>query len=401
MRVFAIALLVAASVQPALRSLVIEPAKANVQEEATMVFVAIATWSNGVRKNVSDKVAWSSGDGKVATVSGDGTVKVVGRGRVKIKATMGKLAARAELTVQPRPIRPATAQRVMEPFVVAIVPPTPVPQPEPQPEPQPQPRPAPPPFLRSVVLEPEVQSLREGESRQFKAWGRYSDGTVRDITDEAVWSSTDVGVATADYVGAVAARRYGTATIAATLDTHSGVAHMTVLPVIARIVIRPASFSIHHRARERLRAVAVLTDDSIQDITDRATWTSSDEAVALVRDGAIEGVAPGTATITVTYEELTASTPVTVAPLIESIAIQPQSASLAVGQIQQLTATATFSDGNTKDVTFTATWRTDSPAVRVSPSGLVTATAPGTATVKVRVGDVEGEARVDVASPPS
>ena len=416
MRTFVIACLIAAfaasgaSAQPALRSLVIEPAKATVDEGATMVFVAIATYSNGVRKNVSDQVKWSSGDGKVATVAADGTVQSVAHGTVRIKAAMGKISARANLTIRPRLARLAPVPQRMPalaPAVPALLPlppppPPPPPPPEPAPAPDPQPQPALPAVLQKIVIEPETESLNERESRRLKAWGRYSDGTVRDITEKAVWSSSDIGVARADYEGYVRAVRHGTATVAATLDTYSGVATMTVLPVMARIVIRPSDFSMRHRARERLRAVAIFTDDRMHDITDRATWTSSDERVVPVGDdGSIEGVAPGTATITATLDDFTASTVVTVEAMIESIAIQPQVASLAVGQAQQLGATATFSDGSTKDVTSTVRWSSDLPAVRVSPLGMITGMTPGSVMVRARVGEVEGTARVDVIPPPS
>lgn len=466
MPTFLLAVLIAA--QPALQSLVIDPPKATIEEGATTVFVAIGTYSNGGRKNVTDKVTWSSGDRGIATVAGDGTIQGVAHGTVTIRATVGKIAARAELTVQPRltsvrvdpsliVLAPgesyaftvrgrysdgraalladraswsiegdgaatldaggrATAVRKGSATVVATVRglhatarvlvgdvaapgvPAPAPEPEPALEPEPQPQRERPPVLQRVVIEPEADSLREYEAQRLTAWGRYSDGSVRDITHEAVWSSTDVRVARA-YDGTVVAVRYGTATIAATLDTYSGVAAMTVRPVVARIAIRPADLSLRHRARRHLEAFATLTDDSVEDITDRVTWTSSDERVASVRDGSIEGLAPGTAVITATFDDFRASAAVAVEPVIESIAIQPQVASLGVGQTQPLIATATLSDGSTKDVTLTARWSNDSPAVRVSPVGLVTAMAPGSAVVKVWFGDVEAEARIDVSPP--
>jgi len=410
MRALAIALLIA---QPALQSLAIEPSNGTLDEGVTTVFVAIGTYSNGVRKNLTDQVRWSSGDKKIATVAADGMVKGVAHGKVAIKARMGKIAARVELTVRSRlaiaqaPVAAARAVPQQPPqqppaFTTAATMPAfvPVPEPVPEPQPQPEPQPTPPPVLRKVVLEPEVESLPENGWRQFKAWGRYSDGTVRDITEKAVWSSTDIGVVRADYYGSVVAVRHGTATISATLDSYSGVAAMTVTPIVARIVIRPADLALRHRTRRRLQVISVLTDDTFYDVTDRVTWTSSDERVAVMSDdGSMEGVFPGTATITAALGDFRASMPITVEAVIESIAIQPQVASLTIGQIQQLLATATFSDGTTKDVTFTARWINGSSAVRVTPAGLVTAMAQGTAVVKVRVGDVVGEASVEVSGP--
>jgi len=331
-------------------------------------------------------------------VSDDGTVTGGAEGRVTIKATIGTISARAALTVQPRPVAaagepPAPVQRE------ETAPPPPPPVPEPILEPEPKPAPAP--VLKAIVLEPEKDSLPEGTARRFTAWGRYSDGTVRDITREAVWASSDVQVAHASLDGSVIGIRFGTATIAATLQSYSGAAAITVTPVVARIAVRPAELSLRHRARRRLDVVAILTDESRHDITDQVTWTSSDENVASVRDGEIEAIGPGTATITAAFDDFRAFVPVKVEPVVESVTIQPRVSSLAVGQLQPLIATARLSDGTTRDVTLTANWSCDSPAIRISPSGMITAVAPGVAVVTVRVDSAEGEARVEVTRPPS
>jgi hypothetical protein len=459
MRTFVMAALV-------LQSLAIEPLTATIEEGSKTVFVVIGRYANGARKNVSDQVIWSSSDGKIASVAADGTSQGIAPGKVKIKASIGKIAARAELTVQARltALRIDPAVTMLAPgesyafaargrysdgtaallteranwsvegdavkidasgratavgkgsaTIVAIVrgqratasvlvsegtaapargEVAEAPAAEPAPEPAPQP---PHPVLQKVVIEPEVDSLRERESRSLKAWGRYSDGTVRDITREAVWSSSDVQVARANFDGSVTALRFGTATIAATLDTYSGVAAMTVMPVVAHIAIRPANLSLRHRGTQRLRAIAVYTDNSVHDITDRAEWTSSDEGVASARDGVLVGTAPGSATVTAVFEDFRASAAVDVRAIVESISIQPQVASITIGQTQQLTAMATLSDGRTQDVSATAKWSCDSAAVRVSATGLVTAAMEGTAVVKVRMDDTESATTVNVS----
>ncbi len=63
-------------------------------------------------------------------------------------------------------------------------------------------------------------------------------------------------------------------------------------------------------------------------------------------------------------------------------------------QTVQLTATARYSDGATRDVTATAAWRSDNAAVAtVSGSGLVTAVGDGEATVVAELQGVAGTVR--------
>ncbi len=69
-------------------------------------------------------------------------------------------------------------------------------------------------------------------------------------------------------------------------------------------------------------------------------------------------------------------------------------------QTVQLTATARYSDGATRDVTATAAWRSDNAAVAtVSGSGLVTAVGDGEATVVAELQGVAGTVRLRVDLP--
>lgn len=73
------------------------------------------------------------------------------------------------------------------------------------------------------------------------------------------------------------------------------------------------------------------------------------------------------------------------------------STSLAPGETRQFLATATRSDGTNVDVTSTASWQSSSTSIAtVSPSGLVTAVAEGTADVSATYNGSRGSVRTDV-----
>lgn len=72
------------------------------------------------------------------------------------------------------------------------------------------------------------------------------------------------------------------------------------------------------------------------------------------------------------------------AATVVSVAISGAGGMSAAGQTRQLAATATMSDGTTKDVTSSATWVSSSTGVAtVSTSGVVTAVGAGSVTVTV------------------
>jgi uncharacterized protein YjdB len=373
------------TVRPLLTSLSLDPQSTTFLPGQSCSFKLRGVYSEGTVALLSDRAKWSvEGDGSAATIDASGTATAVREGTAMIVAAVGNLRAMARMRIgkTPAPLEarlPATAR-----------------SPKPVPSSSARSRPA---FVTSVSIEPMSRSLPERQTQQLTATGHYSDGTARDITRDAVWASSDVEVARVGTDGTVYGVRFGTATIAGTLETFSGVSMLTVTPIVVRLVLQPEALTIKHRATGQLSALAIWSNDATSDVTDRATWTSSDENVASVSSGSIQGIAPGSATITATMDDFRASAAITIEPLLQSIAIQPHAASLTIGQTQQLTAMATYSDGTTKDVTSNATWSNDSGSVSVSSTGLVTAAAEGTATVSVRLDSVSDAATITVSSP--
>ncbi len=78
---------------------------------------------------------------------------------------------------------------------------------------------------------------------------------------------------------------------------------------------------------------------------------------------------------------------------VTAISVTPQNASLAVGATQQFTATGTFSDGSQGNITSSATWTSsDVTVAKISPAGIATGVAEGTATITAAVGTINGSA---------
>ena len=63
--------------------------------------------------------------------------------------------------------------------------------------------------LNSIQLTPQSTVIPEGLTRQFFAIGTYSDGSVRDLTDIATWSSTDSSALAIDNTGMATALHKG------------------------------------------------------------------------------------------------------------------------------------------------------------------------------------------------
>jgi uncharacterized protein YjdB len=84
------------------------------------------------------------------------------------------------------------------------------------------------------------------------------------------------------------------------------------------------------------------------------------------------------------------------APVLDSIALSPAHASLAVGQTQAFTARGTFSDLSTLDLTSQATWASSATGVATITTtgarGVATAVAPGSTSITAALGTITSPA---------
>ena len=89
----------------------------------------------------------------------------------------------------------------------------------------------------------------------------------------------------------------------------------------------------------------------------------------------------------------------TVAAALVSLAVTPALPSISQGNTQQFTATGTFTDGSTQNVTSSVTWNSSLPGVAtINPSGLATGLGLGTATIQATSGVVNATAKLTVTS---
>ena len=87
----------------------------------------------------------------------------------------------------------------------------------------------------------------------------------------------------------------------------------------------------------------------------------------------------------------------TTPPELVGIDVSPATASIAVSDTQQFTATGTYSDSTTADLTGDATWSSsDDGVATVSPSGLATGVSAGPATISASTGSISGSASLTV-----
>ncbi|MBI5101202.1 MAG: Ig-like domain-containing protein [Nitrospirae bacterium] len=187
------------TVAPALISIAVTPKDQTVVVGAVQQFSATGTYSDNTAKDITGLVVWTSSNAFVAVVSNEagskGRVSTTSTGTTAVTASLEGISGSAGLTVNP------------------------VPSPPPPPPPAAK--------LISIEVTPQNPTVRFGTSIQFKATGLYDDGASTDITQSALWSSSDETIATISNTPgskglATTDHKVGNTTITATLDGVSG-----------------------------------------------------------------------------------------------------------------------------------------------------------------------------------
>jgi uncharacterized protein YjdB len=257
------------------------------------------------------------------------------------------------------------------------------------------------PTVATVRVAPSSATIDQGSTTQLTASALDGSGTV--VTGgSATWASSDPAIASVSPAGTVTGVAPGVASVTATISGRTGSAIITVRPAVASVSVSPTTADVTVGAAP-VRLTAQARDVSgapIAGVT--PTWASADPAIAAVSaTGDVTGVSPGVVTVTATVAGRSASATITVLPDIATIAVTPPAAEITVGGTSlQLAAEPRSSTGD--PVTGrTVTWSSSTPAVAtVSANGLVTAVAPGSATISASIGDVTGSAAITVRPDP-
>jgi uncharacterized protein YjdB len=257
--------------------------------------------------------------------------------------------------------------------------------------------------LEVLTLTPGPITLPRGTEGALRAVGRWSDGEEEDLSDLAAWSSSNAEVAAVG-LGVVTALAAGTTLVEARVFGVEERVLVTVGPAVEiGLSIEPTSLDLVLGSPGALSAVAALSDGSEQDVTDAVAWSSSAPSVAtasgdLGREGLVTPVGPGAAIVTASRGAFsaTASIDVGAAALVE-LAVEPAVLELAVGDAGAFTATGTWSDGSTGDLSGAVQWSLGPLGVALlGPTGGVTPLGQGEALVTATLGALSADASLVV-----
>jgi 6-phosphogluconolactonase (cycloisomerase 2 family) len=247
---------------------------------------------------------------------------------------------------------------------------------------------SPPPMvtLSSIAVTAANPSFALGTTDQLTATGSYSDGSKKDLTSQVTWAATTAGIVTISAAGLASTVAVGQTAITATMSGVMGNGSLTVTAAtVVSIAITAAASSFPLGTATQLTATGTYTDGTKKDLTSQVAWAATTAGIVTISAaGVATSLAVGQTAITATLSGVMGNGSVTVtAATLVSIAITPANPTIPPGKTLQFTATGTYSDATTKDLTTTVAWGATPPSVATvgAGTGLASAVAVGTATI--------------------
>jgi hypothetical protein len=235
--------------------------------------------------------------------------------------------------------------------------------------------------LQSLAVSPASASITTGSTQQFTAQGTYSDGSTQNLTASVTWSSSNTTAATIDSSGLATTLSTGSTTIQAVSGTVRNSASLTVTaPILASLSVTPANPIIQVGSGQQFIATGTYNNGVTQDLTASAAWSAANSAIATISAaGMATGISSGSTAVQATLGAITGQANLRVSSgTLQSIAITPSNPQVAVAAGLQFTATGTYSDGSTQDLTSLVTWSaSDSKVASITSYGLVTGIGTG------------------------
>jgi uncharacterized protein YjdB len=255
----------------------------------------------------------------------------------------------------------------------------------------------------SLTITPTTSSIASGTTQQYTVNQIYSDGSIQPVTAELSWVSSSAATASISATGLATGLAPGQATITVAYGSMTAASTLTVTQAtLTTIVVTPSTTVVGVNGNVQFTATGVFTDNSTQDLTSQAAWSSSVANYALISNsGLATGLSAGTTTITAAYGGVSGSATlsVTTATLV-SINVTPANPVVPPHSRIQMTAIGVFSDGTQIQLSGVS-WHTSSAKyAMVSGSGVVRTKKSSNKVVPVsaRLNGISGSTNLTISS---
>ncbi|MEC0227099.1 Ig-like domain-containing protein [Paenibacillus alba] len=330
-----------------LKSLTISPEKLVMKKGDAVALKATAVYTDDSTKDVTSDVIWTSSNAKAATVEA-GKVKAVASGESTLSAQLDSKTV--TLSVQVDMANDLTAN------------------------------------VNNLVFD-------LNETRSIILTAVDSDGASRTVTNEAEWKTSNSAIATVSK-GLVTPISRGKATISAVYGGKT-VTIPVEIGVIQALAADKTYIVTKSGDQVQVKLKATLTDGTIKDVTETATWKVSAYKLGTVTNGLFTATGSGKTTITGSFGGKMVAIPVEIDSL-KYLKTDIVKVELQEGKTATIAAIGTYTDGTEEDVTKPSLWTSSNIMIADVKDGVIRATGKGTARITVTYSNMRTTVQVTV-----
>lgn len=306
-----------------LSNIEITPLTQSLPAGATQAFTATGIYTDNSFQDITDLVTWISSNTTIATINNTtdnrGQLDSLMSGQANISASLSSITTTTLLTVTDA-------------------------------------------VLTSIDVTPITSVISNGFTQTYTAIAHYSDGSINNVTNQVIWSTSDLSIANSNN-SVIQSQQTGDVTVSAKIGDVFGFANLTInSAILLSITIDQLDVSIANGTQYEFTATGHYSDSNTQNLTNDVTWTSSSPQISTIQNstgsiGVARSVSEGQSLITATYSGISYSTDLTVTPAtLSSIALQTSNSTLVAGIPQNIIATGSYSDNSTQDISNDVTW---------------------------------------------
>ena len=265
----------------------ITPSLASIPKGVKQQYTAIGTFSDGLTKDITTSVIWSSENSALINISntlGSNGLATAGNsaiGTTNINATLNGVSASTSVT-----IKSAT--------------------------------------LQSINITPNSSVIGIGATLQFTATGTYSDGSTLNLNTSVIWSSSNTNIASISNDtgsnGNATGVGLGSVSITATLNNISSSTLLAISSAVLKSInVYPVNSIINGIGGSlQFIAIGIYSDNSQQNLTNSVLWNESNTNVVSINNTTAQGlataIATGSSITTATLGLISGNTAVSVVP---------------------------------------------------------------------------------------
>ena len=214
-------------------------------------------------------------------------------------------------------------------------------------------------------------------------------GEEKDVSDNIQWALTGTNAIIKQTAKGKVIKGLlkGNATLKGTYGNKTLTVPVIIEQKVVKLVVEPTTLEMNIKGSKPIKVTGYFTNGKTANFSSAMNWVSSNPTVVSVKGGTVKALAEGASTLSGSYQGIAVSVKITVVPKLLKLTINENRLKLAPGAAASVVVTAQYDTGATPVVTGSTDWVSSKPTVaKVSSTGVITAVAPGTASIKGKFG---------------